>query len=151
MFAAVTHGVLRFSELSSRSRVEGKIHAINGTVGKDIKSNCFVVGIMIRNMASFPIEIEFLEIRTKLGNTVPQDSLKNHKFIINPNTITVTNDHGIDLANIPRGSTIEGMVEFKLKYGAKGSALPYVIEGKKRVVASFNDDGILKECVSMEG
>ena len=145
IFAAVSSGLLRFDEWRDRRRVDGKLAFVSVVVGRDIKGRGLIVGSRFQNSATFSVEFEVTEMRTKLGNKVPALEHKATKVTLPPAGVGWCNDNPIELADPPRPGTIEGSIEFRVNYGLPGASLKYSLSGKKQVVAAFNDDGLLTQ------
>jgi hypothetical protein len=141
-FAAITHGLLRLDEWRERRRVEGRLAFNSAGVGKDARSDGFVIGVHLVSSASFPIEFDIRDFRTRLGETVPKQLHTPTKLIMPSLGLGWHNDHPIILSSLPKGETVEGFVEFEIFYGVPGR-LKYKLQGKKRVIAVFNNEGLL--------
>jgi hypothetical protein len=138
MFAAVTHGILRFSELRERQRVEGKIGCANIGISKALDNkNSFILGVLLSNSASFPIECECDDLRTNLSDKIPQKRLPKQSFVIPPRGIGGTFDNPISIISPPAPGVLEGLIEFKFKYGLPKTQLTHECTGKKRIIAQY--------------
>lgn len=145
IFAAVSSGLLRFDEWRDRRRVDGKFGFTSVIFGRNIKGRGLILGLQFNNSAAFSLEFEVTEVRTRLGDKVPALEHKAIKLAVPATGIGWYNDNPIELDNPPHPGTVEGFIEFRIKYGLPGSSLEYSLSGKKQVVAVFNDDGLLTQ------
>ena len=145
IFAAVSSGLLRFDEWRDRRRVDGKFGFTSVIFGRNIKGRGLILGLQFNNSAAFSLEFEVTEVRTRLGDKVPALEHKAIKLTVPATGIGWYNDNPIELDNPPHPGTVEGFIEFRIKYGLPGSSLEYSLSGKKQVVAVFNDDGLLTQ------
>ncbi len=145
MFAATATGLLRYSEWRELQRVEGKLGFQSVIVGRDIKGGGINVGLQFASLATFPLEFEVTEMKTRLGDKIPALEHKAKRISLPATGIGWCNNNPIELNNPPNPGTIEGSIEFRVKYGPPGSSLEYGFSGKKQVVAMFNDDGLLTQ------
>jgi hypothetical protein len=146
-FAFISNGLLRFAEWRYSRQVQDKFlfHRVN--MGRSIHGDGIVIGVEFYNKATFPIEFEIDQIRTRLGDKVPRQnkSRKPSKYVIPPDGVAWYYDYPIQI-DPPSPGTVEGFLEYEIHYG-RPSALSYNLVGKKQVIASFNDNGILTGAV----
>ncbi|MGD9544982.1 MAG: hypothetical protein AB7U86_12450 [Methylocystis sp.] len=141
-FGGASGGLLWFGEWLDKRRVEGKLTFSQALVARDIQGNGIVIGARVTSAASFPLEFEVTEIRTRLGTTVPVTQHSSKRFEIPPSGIGWYYDHPISIPNPPKPGALEGFLEFRLRYGRVGSSLPFNLNGKKQIVAEFDKQGI---------
>ena len=139
--AATFHGILKMDEWIYRTTAKDKMSFAAVRIGQNIKENYVNIGVQVFNSATFPIEFHVADIRTKLTDTVPKLNHTGKSFIVPPNGTGWYDDNMIALV-APKAATLEGEIEFTLKYGRPGN-LKYKLTGKKRVIAPFNDEGVL--------
>lgn len=144
-FAFISNGLLRFNEWLYLRRVEDKLTFGSVLVGRSIQNDGIIIGVQLNNCATFPIEFEITEIRTRLGTTVPNKTHKLLNIIVSPNGYGWYYDNPIQLPT-PPPATLEGFIEYTIKYGKSG-ALKYSIIGKKQIVASFSNEGLFVNAV----
>jgi hypothetical protein len=146
MFATISTGLVRFDEWIDRRRVSDKLRFASVRIGKDIRGEGFFLGVVFHNAADVTMEFEIEEMRTRLGNRVPEKiSYDQPKIVIPPRGNGWLDDHVIDIGEPLKPGTLEGFIECKVKYGRTGD-LRYDLNIKKQVLLSFNDDGLLGPC-----
>lgn len=140
-FAMMSLGLVFFSAWRQKLRVEDKLVFHSVSVGRSITDGGLALGIHLQSKASFPMDFDILEMRTRLGTVVPlQRPYQRTRFTIPPEGFGWFHDHSIDISNAPRNGTVEGFLEFKLRYG-RGDAMKYQIASKKQVICQFNAEG----------
>lgn len=142
-FAFITNGLLRFDEWRLQRRVEDKLTFSSVLVGRSVSDGGIIVGLQLMNSATFSIEFEMTKLTTRLGTIVPKDTKYNVKNVtVPPHGTGWFYDHPIFIDNPPHPGTIEGFIEYEIKYG-RGNVLKYRLSGKKQIVASFDPSGLL--------
>ncbi len=138
-FSFISNGLLRFDEWLYRRKIQDKLTFGTVLVGRSITNDGYTIGVSLNNSATFPIEFEITDIRTKLGTTVPEKNHTPKTIVIPPKGYGWYNDEVIKLPSTIT-SSIEGLLEYSIKYGKPG-ALNYTMTGKKQIVVSFNSEG----------
>jgi hypothetical protein len=142
-FAFISNGLLRFNEWLYMCRAQDKLMLESVIVGRSISDEGVFIGLRFCSVATFPIEFQVTNIRTQIGDKVPiKPHLPGKKYTVPPKGCGWYNDNVIQVTNPPRPGTVEGHIEYTINYGKPG-CLKYAISGKKQIVASFNDDGLL--------
>jgi hypothetical protein len=142
MFGAITTGLVRFDDWRERRRIKGKLVVPIVNAGRDTQGPGIVLGVALLNEASFPLEWELTECRTRIQNRVPPNlPYRSTRITLGPKGEGFFNDHPIDIGTPPSPGTVEGFLEMSFKYGQPGK-LKYDLAIKKQVVITFNDDGV---------
>jgi hypothetical protein len=145
MFAAMSTGLLHFSQWWDRTAVTGKLVFATVRTGRMMSSpNGFCLGLQWHSRASVPIEVQMIEVRTSIGNRVPdQKPYRVTTFTVPPGGMGWFDDHAIDVPDRPKPGHLEGFIDMTIKYGRPGAAR-HVLRTKKQVAVSFNEAGILQ-------
>ena len=142
-FAFVTNGLLRFDEWRLRRRVADKLSLSSIICGRNIRGAGIFFGVSLNNSAQFAVEFEVKRLSTRIGNLVPLETKFDVKRVtIPPNGSGFFNDHVIAIDNPSKPGTLQGFIEYEFAYGQSGP-LKYSLSGKKQVIVSFNNEGLL--------
>lgn len=144
VFAMANGGALWFSQILYQNRIKDKLNFLSVITSRNIRGDGVLIGIRVKSIASVPMEFSVENIRTRVGNRVPDDA--NHSvasFSIPAEGVGWFNDNVIDIGVPPSPGTLEGFIECTVKYGKPGN-LKYQIPIKKQVVLAFNNDGLLE-------
>lgn len=144
LFAAASVAVLRFSEWRYRSRVADKLVFSNVRVGVHPMDTPFKIhvrlGILLQNVADFPIRVERVTFNTSFGNKYPPKKEYDVSEIeIPPHGLGFLDDHLIEINDTLSGM-IEGKIEYLVKYG-RGLSRRHELKQTKKICVGFNDDG----------
>ena len=147
MFAVVSTGLLRFHEWRTRITAEYKLSydeiLVRKTLLQDgISVSMVGLGFLLRSTATFPIRFEVQNIETQVANLVPRRGQNNTTGSeIPPNGVGGFNDPQIDIRNQSwSGTTVEGIVRARVKYGRPGN-LCHELEFGKRAYLRFEPNG----------
>jgi hypothetical protein len=144
MFAAMSTGLLRIAEYTDRDRVNGKLHFHSVRLGHNpLKPSEIIIGVMWVNQARVPIEFHVDHVGTRIGDRVPASTVYAQRTVtVPPGGLGWYDDHAINVATPPAPGTIEGFVEFKIRYGRTGNPSHGLVT-RKNVVVAFNEAGSL--------
>jgi hypothetical protein len=144
IFGGISWAALQISTLKDKNRVRDRLNFSRIRIGRNIHGPGMFLGIDLSSQAAVPIEMHIQQVRTRLDNRVPAQTVFNvTTFIIPPFGNAFFDDHVIDIGNPPRSSTIEGFAEFQIKYGHPGT-LKYDLAIRKQVVVAFNAQGLFE-------
>jgi hypothetical protein len=142
-FAAMAVGFYYADLELSRRRINGNLQFSSVRVGRNINGPGIFLGVVFSNTSDFPIEFEMKELRTRMGDRVPIKTAFDVKnVVVGPRAIGWFDDHIIQVDNAPKGGTLEGFLEYSVKYGRPGN-LKYEMAQKKQTTAAFDADGNL--------
>lgn len=101
------------------------------------------IGVVLDNIASFPIEYQIDEMDVRLKDRVPQDA-KRHNFgaLVEPHSPTRYSEPMILLDEINVNESIQGSLRTKILYGKPGK-LKFSIEKQYRLFVSQKENGSL--------
>lgn len=143
MFVLVTGALVLLDFLRERRRVAGKLTLVGVAGSKNVVGEGYVLEIAVLNNASFPVEVDVVERRSKLGNRVPVlSSFEKSGTIIPPRHFGWFSDHAIDIGDPPMPGALTGLVEARIRYGRPGS-LKHELTIRQQVTLLFNAQGIL--------
>ncbi len=144
----VITSLLRADEWLARRRIQDKLVFSSLRVGRNIHGPGMFLGMILANQAQTPLAVKFFDVRTVINGRVPlKRQLEKVDFSVPEDGFVYLDDHIIDLgSDQPEARTVEGFVEFKVKYGRSADKLNYELVAKKQVVLSFNDDGLFAGC-----
>ena len=143
-FAAISTGMLQFSQWRYRNRVEDKLvfstMRFSRRILEDDKVKNLRFGIVLSNKALFPIQYEVRKMLTSVGDDRPPKK----EYKKNIYTIPIDGTGYFDDFDIPINRTIdaseEGLIEYEIAYGRPGR-LKCTIKGKKRIFFAVSDQG----------
>ena len=144
VFAAISTGILRFSEWKYRSKAQDKLVFSSVKVGhnwlEDGSMASMRLGFTVSNKALFPIEFKVERLMTSVGeHHSPKKKYDKDYFLIPIDGDGWFNDHDININRKITGSD-EGVIEFELLYGRPGN-LKYKLKQRKRVYFGVSSDG----------
>lgn len=132
-------GLLLFDIWKVRGQVEGKLILVDPKIEPG-PSGGFSIGTVIHNNAAFPMEVELLDLRTEMKQTVPSGKwLSDKRMVLNAGNYGWFYGNPIQIA--PKGETVTGKLEARLKYGRLGAGRRFEIVQKRQFTASFDAEG----------
>lgn len=145
LFAASSVAVLRFSEWRYRSRVADKLvfHSVRVGVSPvdSIYKDHARLGVLLQNMADFPLQVERVKFNTSLGNRYPpKREYEINQLEIPPHGFGFLDDHLIEINDI-LDCNMEGKIEYLVRYG-RGLSRRHELMQTKKVFVGFNEDGV---------
>lgn len=148
IFAAVSSGLLRFSEWRFRQNVKDKLNFQFVRFGKHLTSSGTVdkiyLGFRLINSAIFPIEFEIKSLTTDvMGKFPPKKSYALNTITIPARGYGWFDDHFIEIDDPPVDQSVEGNIEFSVRYGRAGR-LNYDLHKKLQVFIGFDKKGDMK-------
>ena len=147
LFAAVSTGMLRFSEWRTRSSVAHKLGFNNLRIDK-IRDESGVVralriGAMLSNKAVFPIAYELASVSTSIDKFYPPKMpYKKSQYTVPAGGSGWFDDHYIQIPS-PRMGQVEGELTYELKYGKEGR-LNNTLTINKKLFFNFRENGDLE-------
>ena len=143
-FGGVATGLVNLDEWIDRRRIDGKLDFSGIRVGVKSGTNEFRLGVLLHNRAARQIDCEILEWHTRLSNRVPsQQKFTVTHISIPPGGDGWFDDNFIDVGVMPRPGAIDGLLEFKLRYGPARAPKKYDLRLKKQVSLAFDANGTL--------
>lgn len=134
MFAAMSGGLLWFSQWRYQQTAESKLVFTNATVnrGRDVEPRPASIGFALKNNAIFPIEVYVEELRTSLGGRINPARIwgASRLFTVDAGGTQTFGDASINVDGL--SGTPSGTLEFKISYGRAGNRR-YQLEKKINV------------------
>lgn len=147
-FAFVSTSLLRFSEWRYRQEVKEKLGFNIVRLRKKLNNLGCVeslgLGFQLRNNALFPVEFELQFLHTEIDKKFPPKKEYPTKQVIIPaGGIGWFDDHSIELSDPPRDRSVEGRIQFVVRYGRIGN-LKHEFEKNLQVFVGFDVKGDAK-------
>jgi hypothetical protein len=101
------------------------------------------LGVSMHSQADVPLDYSIEKVVTRIGDRVPKKSGYNlTKYKCPPRGNAWFDDHFIDIGTPPCPGSLEGLIEFDVKYGPVGT-LRHELKIRKQVILAFNETGSL--------
>ena len=150
LFAAISTGLLRFSEWKYRTIVQDKLVFNRVRVAKELADDGSVkslrLGFQLNSSAMFPVQCRVSELATQFMSLFPpKKRYEEDSFIVPPQGFGWFDDHTIQVPNPPIDQSVEGQIEFRLDYGKIGH-LHQSLHMRKKVFLRFDKRGDITVC-----
>lgn len=143
-FAAITTGLLRFSEWKFRVTAKDKLLFTTVRARKmlhqsELSDFAISLGFQLRNIATFPIEMSVHDVKTELSDIYAENRpYLTDSSIVAPGNDVWFDDHKIEL----KGNQWEGTISARIEYGRPGN-LNQEITLNKKVFVIIDYNGVV--------